>query len=72
METLSEYQFNIQHWPDKKHGSANGLSRQGPCRQCGRVDAENFASDSKLPSRHKINLVQLLPKWTAEELSNAQ
>ena len=72
MEMLSEYQFDIQHRPDKKHGNADGLSRQGPCRQCGRVDDENLASDSKLSPKHKINLVQLQPKWTAEELSNAQ
>lgn len=70
MESLSEYQFDIQHRPGKKHGNADGLSRQGPCRQCGRIDGENLASDSKL--RHKVNLVQLQPKWTVEELSAAQ
>ena len=72
METLSEYQTDIQHRPGKKHGNADGLFRQGPCRQCGRVDDKNLAIDSKLPSKHKINLVQLQPKWTAEELCNAQ
>ena len=72
METLSEYQFDIQHRPGKKHGNADGLSRQGPCRQCSRVDDEKLATDSKLPSKHKINLIQLQPKWTAVELSNAQ
>ena len=29
METLSEYQFDIQHRPGKKHSNADGLSRQG-------------------------------------------
>ena len=50
METLSEYQFDIQHRPGKKHGNTDGLSRQGPCRQCGLVDDYNCDSDNKLSS----------------------
>ena len=72
METLSEYQFDIQHRPGKKHGNADGLSRQGPCRQCGLVDDNNCDSDNKLSSKRKINLVQLQPKWTTVELGEAQ
>ena len=72
METLFEYQFDIQHRPGKKHGNADDLFRQGPCRQCGRIDDENLASYSQLPSKRKINLVQLQPKWTAKELNKAQ
>ena len=72
METLSEYQFDIQHRPGKKHGNADGLSRQSPCRQCNLVDDNNCDSDNKLSSKRKINLVQLQPKWTTVELSEAQ
>ena len=71
METLSEYQFDIQHRSGKKHGNADGLSRQGPCRQCVLVDDNNCDSDNKLFSKRKINLVQLQPKWTTVELGEA-
>ena len=37
LETLSEYDFTIEHRPGKKHGNADGLSRK-PCRHpCHRV-----------------------------------
>ena len=72
METLSEYKFDIQHRPGKKHGNADGLSRQGPCRQCGFVDDNNCDNDNKLSFKRKINLVQLQPKWTTVELGEAQ
>ena len=72
METLWEYQFDIQHRPGKKHGNADGLSRQGPCRQCGLVVDNNCDSDNELSSKRKINLVQLQPKWTTVELGEAQ
>ena len=72
METLSEYQFGIRHRPGKKHSNADGFSRQGPCRQFVCLDDDSLASDSRLPSKHKINLVQLQPKWTAEEFNKVQ
>ena len=53
METLSEYQFDIQHRPGKKHSNADGLSRQGPYRQCGLVDDNNCDSDNKFSSKRK-------------------
>jgi hypothetical protein len=31
LETLSEYEFRVEHRPGEKHGNADGLSRQ-PCR----------------------------------------
>ena len=72
METLSEYQFDVQHQPSKKHGNANGLSRQGPCRQCGLMDGNNCDINNKLSSKRKINLVQLQPKWATVKLGEAQ
>ena len=72
METLSKYQFDIQHRPGKKYGNADGLFRQGPCQQCGLVDDNNSDSDNKLSSKRIINLVQLQPKWTTVELGETQ
>ena len=37
IELLSEYDFEIQHRPGKKHQNADALSRD-PCAQCGKVD----------------------------------
>ena len=37
IETLSTYQFEVQHHPGKQHSNADALSRI-PCKQCGRVD----------------------------------
>ena len=37
IELLSEYDFQIQHRPGRKHQNADGLSRT-PCPQCGRSD----------------------------------
>jgi len=33
LETLEEYQFEVEHRPGKKHSNADALSRR-PCRQC--------------------------------------
>ena len=37
IETLSTYQFEVQHRPGKQHSNADALSRI-PCKQCGRID----------------------------------
>ena len=37
IELLSEYDFQIQHQPGRKHQNTDGLSRT-PCPQCGRSD----------------------------------
>ncbi len=36
LQVLGEYQFKVQHRPGKKHTNADGLSRQGLCKQCAR------------------------------------
>src|SRR3989441_3429241 len=33
LETLEEFEFDIEHRPGKRHGNADALSRR-PCRQC--------------------------------------
>ena len=37
IETLSTYQFEVQHRPGRQHSNADVLSRI-PCKQCGRID----------------------------------
>ena len=39
LESLSEYDFEIQHRAGKSHGNADALSRR-PCKQCKREDDE--------------------------------
>ena len=44
LETLSEYEFTIEHRPGKKHGNADGLSRKPcrhPCHRVGEPDTSN-------------------------------
>jgi len=40
LETLSEFQYDLEHRAGKKHGNADGLSRQKclDCRQCERLE----------------------------------
>ena len=50
LESLSEYDFKVEHRPGVRHGNADGLSRM-PCRQCGRADQECFAPDGSRAKR---------------------
>ena len=66
IEVLSEYDYEVKHRPGKKHGNADGLSRQ-PCRQCHRVDTEDAAVELSC----EVNLVALQPRWTNDELKGS-
>lgn len=65
METLSEYRFIIIHRDGKKHGNADGLSRQ-PCRQCGRIDGEEKEDELF------VRVIGLQPAWSEEQLAKLQ
>ena len=78
LETLSEYEYSIQHRPGKSHGNADGLSRQwcGKCdRECEGVKVKSrFQSTgsganpssqaSKLPDQKSKDTVRLLQVQT--------
>ncbi len=38
LQVIGEYTFKVEHREGKKHGNADGLSRQGPCKQCGKCE----------------------------------
>jgi hypothetical protein len=63
LERLQEYKFDIVHRPGKKHGNADGLSRQR-CAQCARTHED--------PRPKRIRLVTIRPRWSAEEFAAAQ
>ena len=50
LESLSEYDFKVEHRPGVRHGNADGLSRM-PCRQCGRAGQECSAPDGSRAKR---------------------
>jgi transposase InsO family protein len=47
IETLSEFQFQIQHRPGVKHGNADGMSRAAcvDCKQCRRIQDRDGGPD---------------------------
>ena len=73
IQTLSEYDFEIEHRPGVKHGNADGLSRQ-PCRQCLRMSAGETMEDdaTALGGGCPVRLIGLVPEWTDRQLSEAQ
>ena len=64
LETLSEYDFTIEHRPGKRHGNADGLSRK-PCRHpCHRVnDAKAVVENSISNTENESQTIswQVLP-----------
>jgi hypothetical protein len=63
LERLQEYKFDIVHRPGKKHGNADGLSRQR-CAQCARTHED--------PRPKRVRLVTIKPRWSTEEFAAAQ
>ena len=45
IRVLSTYDFEIQHWPGKHHGNADGLS-QRPCQECRHCERQEFKEQS--------------------------
>ena len=69
LEKLQEFNFEIVHRPDKKHGNADALSRI-PCRQCGRSDEQPHVT--QLPAVLAAVLQQAQPgEMRASQLQDA-
>ena len=51
LETLEEYQFEVEHRPGKKHANADALSRR-PCRQCSLDD--DYVKACKVTLKPKV------------------
>ena len=74
LETLSEYEYEIQHRPGRNHGNADGLSRQwcGKCeRECEGVKAKGrFQSmgNGTNSSSQASELLRVKPKETVRLL----
>ena len=81
LQVLGEYKFRVIHRPGNKHLNADGLSRQGPCRQCKReydipttettLPCPELAEDIIITRRTVTNIctVTLTPEWTANQLA---
>ena len=75
LQIIGEYTFKVEHREGRKHGNADGLSRQGSCKQCGKILSEPFVIEPAVvcPERltvcsrriiPQIRTVTLTQKWT--------
>jgi hypothetical protein len=80
LQVIGEYTFKVEHREGKKHGNADGLSRQGPCKQCGKCDETVGSGEAfvQCPERlttvtrrmvTQVRLLTLSPEWTPNQLS---
>ncbi len=80
LQIVGEYNYTVQHREGKKHGNADGLSRQGVCKQCKREvlwETDPLAGPAapcpgRLVTRRvttKVRLVTLRPEWTPNQLA---
>ncbi len=83
LQILGEYSFKVIHREGKKHSNADGLSRQGPCKQCGRQDdpagVHSEPAEGICPERVNrstvrrvtsiVSAVTLAPEWTPNQLA---
>ena len=79
LQVLGQYHFRVIHRPGKKHLNVDGLSHQGPCRQCQRdfdepsVELKPVYPESiEIITRRTvtdIRTVTLVPEWTANQLA---
>lgn len=72
LERLSEFNFDIEYRPGKKHGNADGLSR---CKQCGDINEEIIINEEIVQEEPQVVcLVNLAPDVTiqSEEWKEAQ
>jgi hypothetical protein len=58
LETLSEFQYKLEHRAGRKHGNADGLSRQAcvDCRQCQKIEERDGG-----PSRQEMGTTSPSP-----------
>ncbi len=82
LQVLSEYNFVVVHREGKRHGNADGLSRQGVCKSCKqKIDEREEASSDPLtrcpeevapPTVRRgvpIKTVTIEPEWTPNQLA---
>jgi hypothetical protein len=82
LQILGEYTFKVIHREGKKRGNADGLSRQGPYKQCG-YNEESLGDNHEqilctervrevdTISRHitTVNAITLTSEWTPNQLT---
>ena len=76
IETLSTFQFDIQHRPGKQHENVDALSRI-PCKQCGRNETvASVAVEVKQGNTRKVEAepesASWISGWTAEFIREEQ
>ncbi len=82
LQIIGEYSFKVIHREGKKHGNADGLSRQGSCTQCGMMAEVEEQSGPQGACPERINLIPttrrtvthidtitLVPEWTPNQLA---
>jgi transposase InsO family protein len=80
LQVIGEYNFKVEHREGKKHGNADGLSRQGSCKQCGKCEETVGSGEAfvQCPERlttvtrrmvTQVRLLTLSPEWTPNQLS---
>jgi len=76
IETLAEYDYEIQHRPGRLHSNADAVSRQ-TCKQCwGRVAPTTCIDEceraDELVEPLSVHVVRLLPEFTLQVIATAQ
>jgi transposase InsO family protein len=83
LQILGEYDFQVFHREGKKHSNADGLSRQGRCKQC-QHNGHITKAEPEYPCPEQIeeptvkplgriitsvNAISITPEWTPNQLS---
>ena len=75
IETLSTFQFDIQHRPGKQHGNADGMSRI-PCKQCQELHSDVRAISLQEEEKRNVETqpenTSWIVGWTSEFLRKEQ
>ena len=76
IETLAEYDYEIQHRPGRLHSNPDAVSRQ-TCKQCwGRVAPTTWIDEceraDELVEPLSVHVVRLLPEFTLQDIATAQ
>ena len=67
LQIIGEYRFKVQHREGKKHANADGLSRQGKCKQCGK-DLPDVRPEARAPLSCPERLAEAREKSPRSEL----